>query len=164
MTTVKYLLFNDLYPGTCPTTTIDSSTSVNSFLTNVMKGKTFYRDDSEVLFYNGISFIPLSRDVDAGSSFNPSKYSGITSTYGNIAEKGVPILQQLQGENVTAGVFYVNTMQLPKDENAAKKCLEKSVTTGEGGRRRKRRTRKSCKRKGSNKRKRGTRNRTRRRI
>jgi hypothetical protein len=160
MTTVKYLLFSDLYPGTCPTTTIDSSTTVNSFLTNVMKGKTFYRDDSDVLFYNGISFIPLSRDVEAGSSFNPSKYSGITSTYGNIAEKGVPILQQLQGEDVTSGVFYVNSMQLPKDENAAKKCLS---TTGEGGRRRRRRTRKSCKRKGSNKRKRGTRNRTRRR-
>lgn len=157
MTTVKYLLFSDLYPGTCPMTTIDSSTSVNSFLTSVMKNKTFYRDESEVLFYNGNSFIPLSRDVESGSSFNPSKYSGITSTYGNIAEKGVPILQQLQGEDVTSGVFYVNSMQLPKDENAAKRCL--SMT---GGRRR-RRTRKSCKRKGSNKRKRGTRNRTRRR-
>ena len=152
MTTVKYLLFSDLYPGTCPTTTIDSSTSVNAFLTDVMKGKTFYREQADVSFYNGSTFVPLSRDEDAGSSIIPTKYPAITKTYGNITEKGVPILEQLQGQDLSSGVFYVNSFGLKKDEDAAKKCL---VPTG--GRRR--RSKKSCKRKGVSRRRRGTRRR-----
>jgi hypothetical protein len=151
MTTVKYLLPSNLYPGKCPTTTIDSRTSVNSFFTDVLKGKTFYRDGAELFFYNGTSFIPLSRK-EVGSSLNPSSYSAITSTYGNIVEEGVPILQQLEGQDVTSGMFYVNFMKQMKDENAAKKCLEKTV----GGKRRRRKSRRT-RRQGS--RRRGTRRR-----
>jgi hypothetical protein len=152
MTTVKYLLFSDLYPGRCPTTTINSTTSVNAFLTDVMKGRTFSRNEADVSFYNGSTFVPLSRDKEAASSFNASQYSAISSSYGVIVEKGVPILEQLQGQDVSSGVFYVNFFNQKKDENAAKKCLGPT-----GGRRR--RTKKSCKRKGVSRRRRGTRRR-----
>jgi hypothetical protein len=152
MPTVNYLLFSDLYPGVCPTTTIDSNTTVNSFLTNVMKGKNFYRDDSELFFYNGANFILLTRDKESGSSFNPNNYDALQKTYTNIPEKGESIIGQLEGENVLTGVFYVNSFNQTKDEAAAKKCLP---ALSEGGRRR--RPRKSCKRKRSNKRRRGSR-------